>query len=438
MWAVKSDDASRTKQNWYITVDAGNTAEGWWNIRPQSKDNYFSNNGGGANKMGFWNSSSDDGSEFQFVLDETDYSIPNSYYELKRLQQECGGAKTDGPKIGQYTKETADAFNKVNSDAKTLLDDTTQPENDYAEMYNELLNAFNALEANLPEEGVLYRIRSASTNDYCKDNLVYVDSENKPYFNKPADENLSNYVWLFEKNGGGYSMKNLHTQSYIETAGWGAQATLGATASKITIDVLDNGANGHVRLNVNVSASYPLHAQDTGDKLVGYPGDLGSASAWCIEEVEVASAVHYPYTLTSVGYGTLMLGFDTQVPDGVKAYWAESVNGTSIEMIDLGKTIPANTAVILKRNSEGAEELDLDFAYNSTQGAELDGENMLAGTLYKSVVEVINVEVGKNNRAYVMQAKNGDVKMYWAYANLDEKGERILRMKARMTLVAIS
>ena len=115
-----------------------------------------------------------------------------------------------------------------------------------------------------------------------------------------------------------------------------------------------------------------------------------------------------------------MLGFDTKVPEGVTAYWAECMNEESIELQEITETIPANTAVILKSLPPvGKDGLDLDFAYNSTQDAELDGENMLGGTLYKSVVAV-----GENNRAYVMQAKDGVAKMYWAYANINADGTK--------------
>ena len=403
--------------NWNITKVENSE---WYNITILDRNEttyYFSNHGGVGNKMGFYNHSDDAGSQFQFVLDSTDYSIPDSYYELLTLHHECGAEKTAGNKIGQYTEETASAFNNAKAEAETMLADTKKTADEYAEMCTRLQNAFDALEVNMPVEGVLYRIRSANTNAYSNGKLVYVNSENKPHFAAAQDENLSNYIWQFEVDGDGYSLKNLHTQTYVKSAPWAAQVVLDATPTKLTIDVLDNGLNGEVRMNV--SGSNPLHAQDYGSMLVGYTGDAGSASAWYIEKVTNDAAVHYPYTLTSVGYGTLMLGFDTKVPEGVTAYWAECMNEESIELRDIAETIPANTAVILKRNSDNAEELALDFAYNSTQGAELDGDNMLDGTLYKTVVAC-----GNGNRAYVMQAKNGVAKMYWAYANINADGTK--------------
>ena len=405
--------------NWQITKV---TDSEWYNITILDGNEttfYFSNYGGASEKMGFYNVSSDGGSQFQFILDETDYSVPDSYYELYNLQQECGGEKTAGENIGQYTQETASAFNRVNSDAKTLLDDTTQPEDKYADVYNRLQETFNALKVNLPEERAYYRIRSACSQADRNGRIIYVNSENKPHFDAPDDENLSNYIWQFEVNGDGYSLKNLHTQCYVNSAPWATQVVLAASPQKITIDVLDNGVNGQVRLNV--SGSYPLHAQAYNSMLVGYTGDAGSASAWYIEEVADVAAVHYPYTLSAIGYGTLMLGFDAVIPEGVEAYWAESVDGIYAHMEPIADVLPANTAVILKSEAELDAALPLTFKYSAVSGTPV-GDNMLAGTLYKRVVKCDTDDV--DNKVYVMQAKNGDVKMYCAYENYGADGKR--------------
>ena len=406
--------------NWNITKVADSE---WYNITiPDGNETtfYFSNYGGVSEKMGFYNVSSDGGSQFQFILDETDYSIPDSYYELYNLHQDCGGEKTSGEKIGQYTEETASVFNSANSDAKTLLEDTGKAADEYAAMCSRLQNAFDALETNMPVEGALYRLRSANSNAYSTGHLVYVNSENKPHFASPSDENLSEFIWQFEQIDGGFYLKNLHTQCYVNSAPWATQVVLAASPQKITIDVLENGANGQVRLNV--SGGYPLHAQASGSMLVGYTGDAGSASAWYIEEVADVAAVHYPYTLSAIGYGTLMLGFDAVIPEGVEAYWAESVNGIYIHMEPIADVLPANTAVILKRNEAlPAEALSVTFKHSTVAGTAVK-DNMLAGTLYKRVVKCDTDDV--DNKVYVMQAKNGEVKMYCAYENYGADGKR--------------
>ena len=48
---------------------------------------------------------------------------------------------------------------------------------------------------------------------------------------------------------------------------------------------------------------------------------------------------------------------------------------------------------------------------------------VLAGTLYKHIVKCDTDDV--DNKVYVMQVKNGEVKMYWAYENYGADGKRI-------------
>ena len=267
--------------------------------------------------------------------------------------------------------------------------------------------------------GACYRIRSACSSSDRSGQIIYVNAENKPYFASPGDENLSEYIWQFEPVDGGYNLKSMHTQSYISTAGWGEHVQLDSKASKITIDVLDNGANGAVRMNV--SGGFPLHAQADGSVLVGYSGGLNSASSWYVEEV-VKDDVHYSYKLNAVGYGTLMLGFDVAIPEGVGAYYAESLSGVNINLVSFNNVIPANTPVILKSTEKLENSLDLDFKYSATSASSADG-NMLAGTLYKRIVKCDTDDV--DNKVYVMQVKNGVVKMYWAYENFGADGKKV-------------
>jgi hypothetical protein len=241
VWAVESGDASKTLQNWYITVDAGNTAEGWWNIRPQGKNNYFSNNGGVGNKMGFWNSSSDNGSEFQFVLDETDYSLSDAYFALYEAWAAADTDVTYGTKIGTYTQESVTAYNTAYDNAAALLEAKNSADEEYNNACTELAAKYDAIEYN----GGLCKIRSAyrdaNGNDtYCSGNLVYVNTvDNKLKFEQATDENLSKYVWEFVPVKGGYNLKSLHTQSNVVTATtWGGQVGLddkGTAKATVTV-----------------------------------------------------------------------------------------------------------------------------------------------------------------------------------------------------------
>ena len=425
VWAVESGDGTNTKQNWYITFDTGNTAEGWWNIRPEGKDNYFSNNGGVNNKMGFWNSSSDDGSEFQFVLDETDYSLSDAYYALLNQYNDCGGEVTYGTIIGTYSEVTGTAYNTAYNTAAILLEAKSSTDDEYDEARTELVAAYDALEYN----GGLCRIKSAFTGGYSENKLVYVDAEDKPYFDAPAsgNENLSKYIWEFVPVKGGYKLKNLHTQSYITAAGWGEQVVLGeeAAARLVTVDFLDT-ENGIVR--VNVTGAYPLHAQDAGSQLVGYTGGANSASAWYLDEISAADAKENVKHTVSLGanesgsdtnaYSTLYLAYNAKIPEGITASIVEEINeiGQLVLTEVTGGILPANTAVVLSRETAG----DVDFLYTDEEPTFVPTGNMLRGA---SCNELINC--GNNYNIYMLAKKSGRVAFYWTYENRGVDGNYV-------------
>ena len=368
--------------NWNIVAIADSE---WSNITILNGSGatfYFSNHGGVDKKMGFYNHSDDGGSQFKFVLDDTDYSLPDSYYLLYNLHNDCGGEKTEGNKIGQYA-ETTD-YNAAYNAATVLLENRAATDEEYRSAYNTLSAAFEALELNLPVDGGLYIIKSANSNAYSAGKQIYVDANNNPYFADAAD--ASTYIWQFEPVDGGFMMKSLHTQSYVSGAAWATQVTLSdddANAKRVTIGVLDD-ATGQV--SITVSGGYPLHAQDSGSKLVGYTGGANSASAWYIEEIEDVTTIKHTVTMSAT-FSSVMLGYNATVPAGVEAYNAEGVEDgyvTLVEIASEGGVIPANTPVILYRTGDTKEKI---FTYTEDDATNIPDKTVLGGSLYQKFVE---------------------------------------------------
>ena len=372
---------------------------------------YFSNHGGVDHKMGFYNHSDDVGSQFKFVLDDTDYSLPDSYYLLYSLHNDCGGEKTEGDKIGQYA-ETTD-YNAAYSAATTLLENKSATEDEYATAYNTLSAAIEALELNLPVDGGLYIIKSANSNAYSAGKQIYVDANNNPYFADAAD--ASTYIWQFEPVDGGFMMKSLHTQSYVSGAAWATQVTLSdddANAKRVTIGVLDDTTG---QVSITVSGGYPLHAQNSGSTLVGYTGDANSASAWYIEEVENLTTIKHTVTMNAT-FSSVMLGYNATVPAGVEVYNAEGVEDGYVSLVEVareGGVIPANTPVILYRTDNNTSKT---FTYTTT-AAVVPTETVLGGSLYQKFVEC---DVDKDY--YKLMIKGGEAKMYWMYKEFNAEG----------------
>ena len=433
--AVEAGNTTYTKQNWYITNT--NSKAGWWNIRPETEDNYFSNFGGDTKKMGFWNqdSSTDGGSNFQFVLDETNYSLSDAYFALYNRYAECGGAKVGGTAIGMYSEESVSAFNTSATATKQLLDEASSTDDVYTTALTTFNEAYVAIERNMPVQGKFYKIRSAfktadGSEGYSYGGLVYANDNNYMQWAKDYDENSSRAIWYFEPvNGGngGYNIRSLHTSAYAPSLGQGSQGILAETASVYTIEVLDD-ATGILKVK---STGSPMHAQADGNALVGWQGNLNSASAWVIEELieEEMENVGLSLSLnTATGeskcYSTLNSAYPVKLPESVDAFiiTAKADNGllTMVPVTDENnRVVPAFTPVILSTDkddsSSSASVLSaVTFSNEEPAVTVAEGDNMLFGTL---TVEYIQCNGNPAYKVYSLGRKNNKVAMYWAYAN---------------------
>ena len=403
--------------NWYLIPS---NADGYWNLQPQGGEsvNAYVNQYGGSNstRLAFWRSASntgDPGSQFCFVLDETDYSLSDAYYALYKAWAAADTDVAYGTKIGTYTQESVTAYNTAYNSAAALLEAKNSTDDEYNSARTALAEAYDAIEYN----GGLCRIRSAFTGGYSENKLVYVDAENNPYFEAATDEQLSKYVWEFVPVQGGYHLKSLHTQSYVTAAGWGGQVVLGdeVDAKLVTVDFLDT-EKGIVRLNV--AGGYPLHAQASGSKLVGYTGELGSASAWYVEEIEEVTTIKYTVTMKAK-YSSVTLGYNATVPAGVEAFDAVGVDGDYITLESVGNVIPANTPVVLCRTDDESGTKTFDFKYTSDEATYKPEGSLLGGSLY---VKYVLCDPG--SKYYKLLIKNGVANMYWMYKEFDENGNK--------------
>lgn len=428
--------------NWYITFTSTGsnvTTEGWWNLQPENgtSDNTFLNQQGGSEStiLSFWKSAAnpdDNGSQFQFVLDETDYSKSDAYFELYNLHADCGGEKVSGEAIGCYTAATVETYNNAYNAATEKLADADATDDDYNSARTALEAAYNALTRNMPVVGGFYKIRSANKtaddgDTYSYDGVVYADDNNNVYWAKDYDKTSARAIWYIKPIEGGYNITNMHTGCSFTTLGWGAAATLSTTPATFTIDVLDD-ATGILK----IVSGQPMHAQATGNVIVGYPGGLNSASAWTIEEVTVDDVVaNIEHTITlaanttgndqTTGYSTLNLGYPVTVPAGVKAYIVtnSAIVDNTIELYEYaseGATIPANFPVILRGSIE--ESAGRAFKFNNAAVAAVDNvDNLLGGSNYTTYESCLDENGDNVYNIYMLTRKSGIVAMRWVYEN---------------------
>ena len=402
-------------------------ADGYYNIQARDGSNYFSNNGGTTNKMGFWNDKpdTDGGSLFKFV--EAEFDNDNArYYQLSDVKATMidGTNIYGGTSVGLYTggKEYREAYTAA-GDIVTAGNSSASDEC-YA-AYKALREAKENLSYNEPDAEKLYVIKSMSTNTYCKGKYVHT------YYTKNVNHNNYNHkklvyhnyeditnkalaVFKFEGTGtvGKYKMKNLYTGLYVKT--FEKNKDLMGSQSEAQDVYITGLTDGQVTLNISNQA--PMHAQEANTLIVHWDAEADNASAWTIEEFTKLEDLTYTTTMSQLGYGTLMLGYDVKVPDGITANAAKEVDGKYIIFEEVGGVIPANTAVILKSKEELTDALTLNFEYAGNNAVALE-DNMLGGSLYDSAIN------GVDNKIYQMQANNGTVKFYWMYAEYNQAGE---------------
>lgn len=277
------------------------------------------------------------------------------------------------------------------------------------------------------EEGKLYRIKSVSTNDYCKDKYVHTYCKMTEYYGQYYDQRHMRFhsdneisvkplsIFTFEPTTSlsEYKIKNLHTGMYVKTFLKNNELLGDETTSKNV--KIAGFAVGQVTLQIN--GERPMHAQNDYSVIVDWNADADNASLWAIEEVDY-SAADFDVSIGAVRWSTLCLNYAVEVPEGVTAYAALGVDGNSVVLQSVGDVIPAGTAVLLN-----AAQGDYSFKYTS-QSVEPLSDNKLVGTYYDSYIEA-----DKENVKYYMLAKIDDTKagmkqIYREYS-YDENGNLV-------------
>ena len=262
-----------------------------------------------------------------------------------------------GTKVGQWQKESAEAYNNVFAIVGPLLVNKTGTANDYITALEDLRKAYNNLSVNLPEQGKLYTIRKSGD---IADDLLCVDSENA-LGSCPAKENIqSNSIWQFITEGKAISIKSMHTGSFLtETTD---ESKLDAN-EYISFELKPLTDDGKIAL---VKSIEPLAEVPNG---------------WYIEEVENPQAVGFDFNVNEIGYTELYLNYPVKIPAETEAYTISSLDQTTVILSKIASGIvPANTAVIIKART-GAYKA----TYTETFAPE-ERANMLRGSLYNDIV----------------------------------------------------
>ena len=358
---------AETHQEWQILVVQ--KENGTYNIKAGDNSNYFSNNGGVSNKMGFWSgdNTTDSGSLFTFAEVEFDggiwYNTLAAYNTLICTETEI----EEGTTLGYYQNGAA-AYNSAKAGATTILTEAEATENDYKKAYTALRAAKEALVFITPEAGKYYRIKAVAG---WNDDAPYLGAENstantsRAEFVADADANSIFYFdgeELVSYASGHYLVSNSDFLGYngVQTAG-----------SKIAFHAASNSLAGAFNISFNDGARWLYCNQSNYTDA----GGRGTENGYCFNVEEVTTL---PVTVSEIEYATLYAPVALQLPEGITAHTV-TVDGKWLDLSEGFSIVPANTAVLLSA-TEGVYDLEITET-------DIEVESILKGTVASAAVE---------------------------------------------------
>ena len=259
------------------------------------------------------------------------------------------------------------------------------------------INAVNTLAKTVEYEATTERIAMAPGYYFIKkvNNSKYVTVDGINMM-ATADAEGINQIWKFEEITGGYSLKHANLDAFVALENAednGSSATKVNSAEGATF-TLEHKGNAQQLLKSN---GQPMRTEGGGQ--VNYWWGETNTTWYLIPATEL------DVTVTSAGYATLNLPFDVTLPNTVKAYAVETVEGNYASLVDKAD-IPANQGAIL----EGAGIHTLTIAAASSDWT----NNKLVGTNVNTYVE---------GEAYVLGKDGEGAGFFKATLNKNEAGE---------------
>ncbi|MBR5466343.1 MAG: exo-alpha-sialidase [Bacteroidaceae bacterium] len=131
-----------------------------------------------------------------------------------------------------------------------------------------------------------YYIASASTQEYCKNQVIYYDSDQSilRFDNRTFS---GDRIWSFWKKDGKVTIKNYNGQHFgTAGAGTGNSTAFGVVDAPNYIYTIQEAFGAFIIKDSNVE----LHAQSDGKKIVRWASANGNASLWKFDEVDISNA----------------------------------------------------------------------------------------------------------------------------------------------------
>ena len=159
---------------------------------------------------------------------------------------------------------------------------------------------------------------------------------------------------------------------------------------------------------------------------------------WIVEEIkDPETNVYYETSTNTNGHSTLMLGFNSLIPEGVEAFYSTAHDGKILdeyylsmksygEPTDTVRILPAVTPVILRNTDKSIESKNFRFYYTAKQATPVE-DDFTHGSLYFKPIKCNSFDeaFGSDVNIYMLHKENTDVRMYWVWENYDENGNQV-------------
>ena len=355
--------------------------------------------------------------ELTAALDAATVSV-DEYADLKTAITEATTVTSANVGVNAFQKSqsAATTLNEQKATAQGVYETATADGEGVTSETETLTNAistFNNTPLNAPKENARYNIVVETTDDWGGHAATFIyDEENKAedgYFNLQwLTEPSANYAQAFTFTAS--SELNTYTLSFVDHLGTtrylatqkGAGYMDGENVSNRTDRLrITDDANKALKVQVialNTDGLYQLKNTEHG-QCIGYTTNHDLFTQTRNVSLKEAEKANVTLTLSSAGWATLILPFNAELPEGVKAWSCAKANDDVLELVE-AESIVANTPYLMN----GYESTHTFSGYGL---ADKDSytEGLFTGTY-------VDYATTANSNTYVLQNKDGEVAFY--------------------------
>lgn len=294
-----------------------------------------------------------------------------------------------------------------------LLEATT------VEEFNAALPAYKSCDdIEVPQPGTFLRIKAI---DGWNDDAPYLGSKNssgnsRAEYVAEADASTIFYfdgAQLVSYGSGNYLVDNNNFLGYNGVKPSGAKFTFHAAANDkfgaCNISFKEGGRWLYVNQN---------NYTDAGN---GTP----TADGYCFN-LEKVTSIPFTFKAAAFGYATFNAPVAVQLPEGVKAYVSEILEGKKLKMTELASgVVPANTAVLLWNESVANEDVTVNLTI--VENTTFEGTNSFVGTVaaenLKAEKDCYSLQKGTKGKVGFYEKSTGTKGGFKAWIEMAKTGE---------------